>query len=217
MLLRLSGLKYQIFDLGRIDFIHAWNFQKEIFLKAKMHLIDSAIVLCEHDPVITIGRGGSKKEILASCQELNKMNIKILYADRGGKTTYHGPGQLVVYFIFNLNYFRKDLHYFLRWLEKLGISFLNKFNLKANSKAGLSGIWIDNKKIASIGICVKNWITYHGMSINVKKDVLDNFYFIRPCGMDIEMTSIESILGQDVLFSYAKRLFLSSFKEEIYG
>lgn len=208
-------LNCQIFDLGRVDFSYACDFQKEIFYKVKNHLIDSALILSEFDPVITLGRLSKEEEIKVPAQELQKRKIKIIPTDRAGKTTYHGPGQLVVYFIFDLNFFQKDLYNFLRWLEKLGISFLGKFGILATFKAGFRGVWVEDKKIISIGIAVKSWITYHGMSINVKEEVLDNFSLIYPCGMDIEMTSIESILKKDIPFFKAKEVFLSCFKEEV--
>jgi lipoyl(octanoyl) transferase len=207
-------IKYNIFDLGRIDFLSAYEFQKNIFLKVKTHLIDSAIILCEHNPVITIGRSGREEEIKITYQKLKERNIELLHTDRGGKTTYHGPGQLVIYFIFDLRFFKKDLHYFLNFLENLGILFLNKFGIVANSKSGFRGVWVNNRKIISIGISVKNWITYHGISINVKEEVLDKFSLIYPCGLDLEMTSLESILKKEIPLSIAKEVFLSCFKEE---
>jgi len=208
-------IQYQIFDLGRIDFSSSYEFQKNIFLKVKKNLLDSAIILGEHNPVITIGRSGKEKDIKVDYQKLKQRNIEVLSIDRGGKTTYHGPGQLVIYFIFDLRFFKKDLHYFFNFLENLGILFLNKFGIMANSKSGMRGVWVENKKIISIGISVKNWITYHGMSINIKDEVLNNFSLIYPCGLDIEVTSLESILKKEIPLSKAKEIFLFCFKEEV--
>ncbi|MCX7661257.1 MAG: hypothetical protein N2Z79_01065, partial [Candidatus Omnitrophica bacterium] len=135
-----SCLQYEIFDLGRIDFISAYDFQKEIFLKVKNHTIDSAIIFCEHNPVITIGRASKDfSELLVSREDLKKKNIQIYQTDRGGKITYHGPGQLVVYFIFDLDLFNKDLHYFLKWLQKIGAKFIAKFGIYGYTPQGLRG------------------------------------------------------------------------------
>jgi len=208
---------FPIYDLGRIDFLTALNFQKDIFLKVKNKIISSAIILCEHLPVITLGRLSTDEDLIFK-EEIKKSNIGIFKIDRGGKTTYHGPGQLVIYFIFDLNFFHKDLHRFLEWLEELGVLFLDKFGISANLYKGLRGVWIENKKIISIGIGVKNWITYHGMSINIKNEVLENFSLIKPCGLDVEMTSLEEVLKREVSLSEAKEKFLSCIKKgEFYG
>jgi len=203
-----------ILDLGCIDFSSAYEIQKEVFLQVKKGLFNKALIICEHNPVITLGRLSRKEDMLVSFDELKERNIQVVFADRGGRTTYHGPGQLVVYFIFNLEFFKKDLHYFLRYLEEKGILFLSVFGVKGVRKAGFTGVWVDDKKNISIGIAVKNWITYHGMSINIKEEAVNNFSLIHPCGMDIKMVSLEQILQREISLWEAKQMFLSCFKNK---
>jgi len=199
-------MDFRVFDLGLVDFQKAWQFQKEIFTKVKIGKFDSGIILCRHYPVITLGRLANRDNILASEQELSSKGIQVHKIERGGDITYHGPGQLTIYPIINLNYFKKDIHWFLGQLEEVVIDFLSDFGIKGERHNGLTGIWVDKKKIASIGIAIRNWITFHGLSINIKKDDLSNFRLIRPCGMDIEMTSIESVLNKKEAFPPKSRL-----------
>jgi len=194
----------KIFDLGLIDFNRALDFQKSVFEGVRNNKFPAAIILCQHHPVITMGRSSRKENILAQETQLKNMGITALKIERGGDVTYHGPGQLMVYPIFNLSCFRKDIHWFLRQLEEVAIQLLSEFGVEAVRINGATGAWYKDKKIASIGITVKKWITYHGLAINIKKDDLDNFSLIRPCGMDIMMTSLESILGREVEIAQIK-------------
>jgi len=223
-------MEFKLFDLGLIDFQKAWQFQKEIFQKVRNNYFTVALILCQHYPVITIGRVGKKENIKTSSNELKNRSIHIYEIERGGDITYHGPGQLIAYPIFNLNYLRKDIHLFLRKLEEVVIDFLSDFGIKGLRHSGLTGVWVDKsrlfstnaydsdrktwdkQKIASIGIAIKNWITFHGVSVNIKKDDLLNFQLIKPCGMDIEMTSLETILAQDIGIDEIKKNFIYKFK-----
>lgn len=200
-------MDFKVFDLGLIDFKRAECVQKEIFQDVKEGSLKSGLVICQHYPVITIGRSGHKKNILVSQKELTIRGIAVYQIQRGGDVTYHGPGQINIYPIFNLNYLKKDIYLFLRYLEDLIIKLLSDFGIKGSRYPGLTGVWIDKQKIASIGIGIRNWITFHGLSINIKKNDLDNFSLIRPCGMDIEMTSLETILDRDVEISMVKEGF----------
>ena len=189
---------YRIFDLGLVDFVKGLDFQREIFQRVKDEEFKAALIFCRHNPVITLGRSSGKNNILADRAELKKNNIEVFEIERGGDVTYHGPGQLMVYPVFNLAYFKKDLHFFLRKLEETAISALEAFDIKGERIKGKTGVWVGPEKIASIGIAVKQWISFHGLAINVKKSGLDNFALIKPCGMDIMMTSMETILGKDI-------------------
>ncbi len=206
-------MEFSIFNLGLVDFKKSWEFQKEIFKDIKNNYFNAALILCRHYPVITVGRQGKKENIKVSLPELKKRGIQLYEVERGGDVTYHGPGQLIAYPVFNLNYLKKDIHLFLRQLEGLAIDFLSDFGIKGLRQNGLTGVWIDKKKVASIGIAIRNWITFHGMSINIKSDDLENFKLIKPCGMDIEMTSLETILDKDIEIGYLKGLFISKFKD----
>ncbi|MBM3250064.1 MAG: lipoyl(octanoyl) transferase LipB [Candidatus Omnitrophica bacterium] len=191
-------MEVKIFDLGTIDYLKAWEFQKKIFQEVKEGLIPHGLILCAHPPVITIGRTGSRKNILVSEEALKLKGIAVYEIERGGDVTYHGPGQLMIYPVFNLGSLKEDLRWFLNSLEELMIRTLVDFGIKAKRSPGLTGAWIGDKKIASIGITVKNWITYHGACLNVNNSCLTNFSLIRPCGMDIMMSSIESALGRKI-------------------
>jgi lipoate-protein ligase B len=206
-------MQFELFDLGLTDYQSAWNFQKSIFLQVKQNLIPSALILCQHKSTITLGRQGHKENVLATGEDLQRLNIKIYEIERGGDVAYHGPGQLCVYPILNLNYFKKDIHWFLRSLELLFIDILSEFKIKARIESSMRGVWVNHKKIASIGIAIKSWITFHGISLNIKQDDLLNFSLIRPCGLDIIMTSMESILKKDVRIDEVKEIFLRSWHE----
>ncbi len=206
-------MDFRVFNLGLVDFKKALQFQKKIFQEIKNNYFNSALILCRHYPVITMGRQGSAENIKVSSFELRNRGIHMYEIERGGDVTYHGPGQLTVYPIFNLTYLKKDIHLFLRQLEGLVIDFLSDFGIKGLRYKGLTGVWIDKKKVASIGIAIRNWITFHGMSINIKKDDLDNFSLIEPCGMDIEMTSLETALGKNIEIEQMKEIFTHKFKD----
>ena len=206
-------MDFRVFNLGLVDFKKALQFQKKIFQEIKNNYFNSALILCRHYPVITMGRQGSAENIKVSSFELRNRGIHMYEIERGGDVTYHGPGQLIVYPVFNLTYLKKDIHLFLRQLEGLAMDFLSDFGIKGLRYKGLTGVWIDKKKVASIGIAIRNWITFHGMSINIKKDDLDNFSLIEPCGMDIEMTSLETVLGKNIEIEQTKEIFTRKFKD----
>ena len=134
----------------------------------------------EHQLCYTIGRGGNSKNILFSA---NKENFNIYKINRGGEVTCHMPGQIVVYLIFNLKNHKKDLNWFLRKIEKVIIDTLKYFKIKSSTKSGLTGVWCENKKIASIGIGCKRWVTIHGFALNIDCD-LSKFNKIIPCGIE---------------------------------
>jgi len=206
-------MEFKVFDFGVIDFQKSWDLQKEIFQEVKNKYLKAALILCQHYPVITVGRLGKKENIKTSWNELKNRNIPVYEIERGGDVTYHGPGQLTAYPIFNLHDFKKDIHLFLRKLEAVVIDFLSDFGVKGLRYPGLTGVWIANQKIASIGISIKNWITFHGVSVNIKKGDLVNFQLIKPCGMDIEMTSLETILKKNIRIDQIKKNFISKFKD----
>jgi lipoyl(octanoyl) transferase len=212
-------MKFDLFDLGLTEYAKAWEFQKEIFQKVKNGLLNSSLILCQHHPVITLGRLAKAGNVLSSSQELKRLGIQVYRVERGGDVTYHGPGQLTAYPIFNLNQLKKDIHWFLRRLEGVVIDFLSDFGLEAARNPGLTGVWVYSgsgcaikKKIASIGIAIKNWVSFHGLTININNKDLENFKIIRPCGMDIEVTSMENILGRYVEIDEIKTCLISKFE-----
>lgn len=204
-------MEFEVFDIGLFDFRRAWEFQREVFKAVKNNGLKSALIICRHYPVITLGREASLSHILARQKELKERKIAVYKIERGGGIAYHGPGQLTIYPVFNLDYLKKDIHWFLRKLEEAIMLCLSDFGISGQRRAGLTGVWLGEQKIASIGIAIKNWITFHGLSINVKKDDLDNFRLIRPCGMDIEMTALEAALGRAVEIESLKKQLICTF------
>jgi len=206
-------MQFKIFDLGLIEFKKAWNFQQEVFQDVKNSRFKSALILCQHYPVITLGRSGSHENILISENDLMAHEIEVFKVERGGDVTYHGPGQLTVYPIVDLNYFKKDIRWFLRKLEEIIAACLSDFGIKGQSLPGKTGVWINEQKIASIGIAIRSWVTFHGLSINVKKSDLSNFDFIRPCGMDIRMTALELVRGESLGIDKVKESIIKRFRD----
>ncbi len=204
---------YPIFDLGLIDYKSALRYQREMFTEAKNGTFKSALIICRHFPVITLGRRADKNNILAGGIELVKRGISVYEIERGGDVTYHGPGQLIAYPIFNLNFFKKDIHWFLRRIESVIISVLSDFGVDSARRPGYTGVWVKGQKIASIGIAIRNWITFHGVSLNITTNDLENFRVIRPCGMDIEMTSLETVLGHEINIDNVKEKIAGKFAD----
>ncbi|MFA5060435.1 MAG: lipoyl(octanoyl) transferase LipB [Candidatus Omnitrophota bacterium] len=196
-------------DLGLISYEEAYRIQQEAWndvIKTRGH----KLFFCEHDPVFTLGKLAKDEHFLLSQESIQKKGIKVLRIDRGGEVTFHGPGQIVAYPIFDLNVLGKDLKAYIRKLEQVAIDFLQHFDIVASSVEGKTGAWVGNRKIASIGIGVKKWVSYHGIGINVNTD-LNFFKMVRPCGLDVEMISLQALLGASVDLKDAKTKLLKSF------
>lgn len=168
------------------------------------------MILCEHLPVFTLGRLAKRENILADEETFKSQNLKIIPINRGGDITFHGPGQLVVYPIFDLNRQKKDLRFFLNRLEQVIIEFLRYFGCQASRKIGFTGVWLEDKKIASIGIGVKKWVSFHGLAVNINSD-LSFFSLIKPCGLNVEMTSLSKIKNYKIDLELAKRIITEKF------
>lgn len=179
--------------LGRVAYAPALTMQEEAVAARAAGKVHDQLLLLEHDPVYTIGRQRDRSSLGAAplphpVQEIN----------RGGQATFHGPGQLVGYFIFDLQRLIPDLHLFLRWIEEGLIALLAGYDIPARRRDGLTGVWIDDRKIASIGVGVRRWITMHGFGLNVGPD-LSGFAAITPCGIQgVAMTSISRELGKEI-------------------
>jgi len=186
---------FEVLDAGVLEFPEAVRLQQELVNKVRGGLLRGALVVCSHNPVITLGSSARKENILVPEQELARRNIRVYPCRRGGDVTYHGPGQLVLYPVINLRHFRKDLHWFLRSLETWAIEVLAEVRITASTRAGATGVWVREKKIASIGIGVRDWVTFNGMALNVEACVQADFSLIRACGLDCSMTSIEQESG----------------------
>lgn len=190
----ISGQKQMtVIDLGIIDYDQAYAFQKQCVNKV-LAGGGPILLFCEHPAVLTKGRMTKPEHILLSQQGLDNRGITVQNIDRGGDVTLHAPGQLVIYPIINLAEYGKDLKVYLRALEEISMAVLKKYGIKVRHEPGNTGVWADNKKIVSIGIGVKRWISFHGVGINVNTD-LSLFSCIKPCGLNVEMTSMSDILG----------------------
>jgi lipoyl(octanoyl) transferase len=181
--------------LGRINFADALALQEDIVAR-KREDRDAAdeILLLEHEPVYTIGRTPDKSSLLSAAH----LPHPVFAINRGGQATYHGPGQLMSYPIVDLRRCGQDLHRYLRWLEQTLMEFLASYGISATQREGLTGVWVGNRKIASIGVGVRHWITMHGFALNVCGD-LSPFANIVPCGIsDVTMTSMEKETGKSL-------------------
>lgn len=202
-------LKFEIRDLGLIDYKSAYDIQKESVTRV-LDGEDPKILLCEHPPVITMGRMAKEAHILFTREQLKEKGVDIEYIDRGGDITLHAPGQLVIYPIFNLTNYRRDLHWYLRQLEDIVITTLGGFEVRGRREDGQTGVWVGPNKVVSMGIGVKRWVCFHGVGINVSTD-LSLFSYIQPCGLNVEMTSISHIIGRSVDMDQVKSKFLHHF------
>jgi lipoyl(octanoyl) transferase len=174
--------------LGRVNFSDALELQEKIVAQkwADPNATDTVLLL-EHDPVYTIGRTPDQSSLRGGWH----LPHPLFQINRGGQATYHGPGQLMGYPIIDLRHCGQDLHKYLRWIESLLIEFLSGFGIEAQRREGLTGVWVQQRKIASIGVGVRHWITMHGFALNVRGD-LSPFDQITPCGIsNVMMTSIE--------------------------
>lgn len=185
----------QIRWLSRKNFADAMALQEKIVAKKSSDSTSAdAVLLLEHDPVYTIGRTPDQ----SSLRGRSHLPHPLFQINRGGQATYHGPGQLMGYPIIDLRNCGKDLHKYLRWIESLLIEFLAQFEIAARRREGLTGVWVEERKIASIGVGVRHWITMHGFALNVCGD-LTAFDHIAPCGIpNITITSIGKESGMSV-------------------
>ena len=185
----------ELLDAGITDYHKAWEFQKKIFNQVVNDRSENYLILTEHNPVITIGKTGSFKNLLTEPAHLKSRGIKIIEIDRGGDITFHGPGQIVGYPILDLFQFKKDIHWYLRNLEEVIIQTLRDFNIEGGRIPDLTGVWVKKKKICAIGVKVTRWVTMHGFALNVSTN-LDYFNHIIPCGIsDHGVTSIFDQIG----------------------
>jgi len=178
----------QVRWLGRMEFADALALQEEIVAKKREdRSLGDELLLLEHEAVYTIGRTPDKSSLLGSAH----LPHPLFAINRGGQATYHGPGQLMGYPIIDLRRCSQDLHRYLRWLEQLLIELLADYGIAASRRESLTGVWVGQRKIASIGVGVRHWIAMHGFALNVCGD-LSPFNYIIPCGINnIAMTSME--------------------------
>lgn len=190
----------RLLDLGTREFGEVWTLQKELVAARQRDEIADTLVLVEHPDVITLGRGTHRENLLMLG------DMPVFEIERGGDVTYHGPGQLVGYPIFLLRPEERDLHVYLRNLEEALIRALARFELPTTRKEGWTGVWdaTAQRKLASIGVAVKRWVTLHGFALNVSTN-LARFAAINPCGLEASvMGSMRSQLGREIPFGAVK-------------
>ena len=206
-------VKCRVLDLGLVSYEKAYYLQKRLHKFRREGKTDDVLILLEHEPVVTMGRRGKKDNILVSDEFLQNKGIRVFEIDRGGDVTFHCPGQLVGYPILDLNFHGKNIHRYLRNLEEVIIRSLKVYGIDGQRIENHTGVWVGDRKVASIGIGVKGWVTFHGFSLNINSD-LSYFSLIRPCGFEGKMvTSLSEILGRPVEPKDFRRKLIEQFAE----
>jgi lipoyl(octanoyl) transferase len=207
--------RLRLLDLGRQPYLETLELQRALCRRRMAGTLDEdLLLLVEHEPVVTLGRGTRASSLPLSADELTRRGVTVAEVERGGDVTYHGPGQLVGYPILQLREHREDLHWYLRQLEAALITALAGVGIAAGATPGLTGVWTGGRKIASIGVHVKQWVTLHGFALNVSTD-LRAFDLIVPCGIQgVVMTSVAAELGRTdagSLWAYTRAHVVSAF------
>ena len=194
----------RIIDCGLAEYRQVLQLQHQLREKRRRGEITNTVLILEHQPVITLGARQSANKLLASKEDLAQKHIDVVDIRRGGGTTAHNPGQLVFYPILNLQQLNLGISEYIRELESIGAELLEQLEVHAERQKGYPGLWIGTKKIASIGVRVSKFITFHGMAINIQND-LSIFDFITPCGLDgVEITSVLKETGKRHSMSQVK-------------
>jgi lipoate-protein ligase B len=194
-----------LLDLGRRDYLEAWRLQKELVKRRLSGEIGDTLILVEHPPVVTLGRH--------SKQSPPKLPIPVYRVERGGEATYHGPGQLVGYPIIHLAEWELSLKQYVWSLEEAIIRLLGEYGLEGRRREGHPGVWVQGLKVASIGLALERWVTYHGFALNVNTD-LHYFRVIEPCGLEgAIITSLHHLLDRPITLGEVKPRLLHHFQE----
>jgi len=199
-------IKFQ--DIETSSYKKTWELQKEMQSKRVKNLVGDTVLFVEHEPVYTFGKNANKNHLLQNYPE----NVKVYNIERGGDVTFHGPGQLVGYPIIDLHNYRMSISWYMRSLELIIINSLSHFGIIADRKEGLTGVWVNNEKIAALGVRISRWVTMHGFAINVNTN-LEYYDSIIPCGIfEYGITSMKNILGKDQNMKAVKRELKNQFK-----
>ncbi|MHC4282294.1 MAG: lipoyl(octanoyl) transferase LipB [Planctomycetota bacterium] len=202
---KTKGNSFRVCDCGLADYRQVLQQQHELRDKRRRGEIPDTILITEHPPVVTLGARQSANKLQVSRDSLKQQHIAVVDIRRGGGTTAHNPGQLVVYPILNLQELGLGISEYIRELETIGAELLEELSVRSQQRKGLRGLWIDNRKIASIGVRVSKFVTYHGMAINIQND-LSIFDYITPCGLDgVEMTSVLKETGKHHSMTQVKK------------
>jgi lipoic acid synthetase len=198
-----------IVHLGRTAYRDALAVQRDVHQRRRSGTCGDTVIITEHEPVITLGRGADARNVLADPARLQQLGIEVVPVERGGDVTYHGPGQLVAYPILDLTFYGRDIRRYVRALEESAIRLIADNGLSGERKPGAPGVWVNGAKIASVGVFISRWVTLHGIAINIDPD-LSHFDLIHPCGLaGVRMTSLSEVLGRAVPIGEAEERYLS--------
>ncbi len=198
-------------DLGRQPYRPVWDFQRRLQQLRIHQRIPDTLVFVEHSPVYTIGKNGTDHHVVASEAFLKSRGIEVVHVDRGGDVTYHGPGQLVGYPIFDLHQHRTSVSWYMRRLEEVFIQALRHWGIEARRVEGYTGVWVGEEKIVALGVRISRWVTMHGFAFNVNPR-LEHYQGIIPCGIaDKGVTSLEKLLGHPVPMEEAGQVVWEAF------
>jgi lipoate-protein ligase B len=187
-----------IIDSGVVDYEKAWDLQHRLWSRRVEGTLPDLLLILEHPPVITLGRRGDRSHLIASSEILEAMKIPVFHVDRGGDVTYHGPGQIVVYPILNLKEYGYRIVRYVDQLEEVVLRVLRDFGIEGRRDHLNRGAWVGEEKIASVGVAIKRWVSFHGFALNYETD-LTYFDLINPCGLrGKKMTSMAKILGKRI-------------------
>ncbi len=196
-----------ITDLGQSDYKTTWDMQITLQQDVINGVSPDRLLLVEHEPVYTLGKNGDENHILSQQSD----GIQTFHIERGGDVTYHGPGQLVGYPILDLNRYRRSVSWYMRTLEEVLIQTLAQFSIPAGRKEGLTGVWVEDEKIAALGVRVSRWVTMHGFALNVNTN-LEHYAGIIPCGIfEYGVTSMQKILGERINMDSVKTVLTKEF------
>jgi lipoyl(octanoyl) transferase len=209
-----GGFEFEVLDLGHVAYQPCADIQLRILNEVVAGTRPSTLIFVEHDPVLTLGANFHPENLLLKPEEYEANGIQVVRTDRGGDVTYHGPGQLVIYPIFNVALLGKDLHKWLRDLEETMLSTLDSFGLQGQRFPPHTGAWVGDNKIAAIGIKVRQWVSMHGIALNCNND-LAPFETIVPCGIASHgVTSLTNELGRTISIQEPKEPVLRAFKDQ---
>jgi lipoyl(octanoyl) transferase len=204
-------------DLGSMRYAEAFGLQQQFVERRKHGEIADQLLIVEHPHVVTMGRNGHDENLLCAPELLNRAGIEFHRTDRGGDVTYHGPGQIVGYPIFDLREWKRDVVAYVRALEQVLIDALAEFGIPAGREAGATGVWTAEGKIAAIGVHISRWVTSHGFALNVATD-LSYFRYIVPCGLTKPVTSMQALgcqADRDQVVAAVARSFARVFDREM--
>ncbi len=210
-------MKINVVNLGLIPYGEALDIQYQLLEKRKNEEIGNTLLLLEHPPVLTLGTRGEYNNIYLPTEELKRQGVEIFEVNRGGDVTYHGPGQIVGYPLFDLRDFGKDTRIFVQKMEQSIINLLQtEYGIDAHGETDkYTGVWVKDKKNTAIGIAVRKWITMHGFAFNVNTN-LEHFKWINPCGLSKGVTSVEELIGKkvdmDVAFEQVEQYLMKEFE-----